>query len=177
MRQPSCDAFTRAQLIRRNALGFMRRDPDAMTRDDTVEYDSPRDLCSFGDCHCRPCASGPYRGRVALLLLGWTATALAIAGVFLPLLPATPFALLAAWAFARSSPRLDAWLRDHPSLGPLIADWRARRAIPRRAKQIAVVSLACSWLMLAMLGAPLLVLAGVAPVMAGIGAWIVTRPQ
>jgi uncharacterized membrane protein YbaN (DUF454 family) len=67
-----------------------------------------------------------------LRLLGLAATGLALAGVVLPLLPATPFLLVAAWAFARSSPRLEGRLRAHARLGPLLAGWEARQAIARR---------------------------------------------
>lgn len=163
--------------MRRKAFRGARPDPSPVMSHDSVERDAPYDLCGFGECHCRPGARQAHNGRLMLLLLGWIAAALAILGVMLPLLPATPFALVAVWAFARSSPRLEAWLRGHRWLGPLIADWRARRAIPRRAKQIAVASLACSWLTMAGLGLPVLVLAGVAPILTGVGAWIVTRPQ
>src|SRR5690606_41134853 len=68
---------------------------------------------------------------ILLRLAGAGAVGLALAGTVLPLLPTTPFLLVAAWAFARSSPRLDAWLHAHPRLGPPLAAWQARRAIPR----------------------------------------------
>lgn len=119
---------------------------------------------------------GPLRGAV-LSGLGWISAALAVLGVILPLLPATPFALIAAWAFARSSPRLERRLNDHPLLGPLLRDWRARRAVPRRAKAVAVGGMGAGWLTLAALAAPPPVLALAAAVMAGVGAWLVTRPE
>jgi uncharacterized protein len=50
-------------------------------------------------------------------------TALAALGVALPILPTTPFLLLASWCFARSSPRMLAWLRASRLFGPLLADW------------------------------------------------------
>lgn len=135
----------------------------------------PSDLCGFSECHCSP--SEPVGdGRLPLRLLGGVAVALALVGVVLPVLPTTPFLLVAAWAFARSSPRLDAWLRTHPRLGPLLAAWESRRAIPRRAKAVAGVSLPVSWLMLSFGGAPVIVLIGAATVMLTAGVWILTRP-
>ena len=74
-----------------------------------------------------------------------TATGCGIAGVFLPLVPTTPFLLLAAFAFARSSPRLHDWLVNHPRLGPPIADWQAHGAISRPTKMIAAAVMAATW--------------------------------
>ena len=65
----------------------------------------------------------------------------------LPLLPTTPFVLLAAFCFSRGSDRVEAWLLAHPRFGAMVADWRARRAIPMRAKQLAwvMMALGSSW--------------------------------
>lgn len=60
---------------------------------------------------------------------GWVLTMLALAGVVLPLVPATPFALLAAVCFARSSPRAYRWLLACPALGGLIRDWHRHRSL------------------------------------------------
>ncbi len=68
------------------------------------------------------------------MTLGLLSSACGIAGIVLPLMPTTPFILLAAFAFARSSPRLHDWLVTHPRLGPTINGWRTHRAISRRAK-------------------------------------------
>src|SRR5690606_32626271 len=85
---------------------------------------------------CRP---GGFSVRIVWVGVGLLATACGIAGIVLPLVPTTPFLLLAAFAFARSSPRLHAWLVEHPRLGPPIADWRDHGAISRRAKIAAAV--------------------------------------
>lgn len=82
--------------------------------------------------------------RFVYIAIGMVAVALGVAGVFLPLLPTTPFLLVAAWAFAQSSPRLEAWLNSHPRLGPPLAAWRERRAIPVRAKVLAAVGMSAS---------------------------------
>lgn len=78
-----------------------------------------------------------------LAVLGAVSLALGVAGIFLPLLPTTPFLLLAAWAFVRSSPRLYSWLMNHPHLGEYIRNFRENRAIPLRVK---VVSVSLVWL-------------------------------
>lgn len=62
-------------------------------------------------------------------------------GVVLPLLPTTPFVLLAAGCFARSSPRLHRWLLDSQLFGPILRDWEQHRCVPRRAKVVALVTM------------------------------------
>jgi uncharacterized protein len=84
----------------------------------------------------------PAWQRVLWLLAGGSSLLLGFVGIFLPLLPTTPFVLLAAFCFSRGSQRCEAWLLNHPRLGPLIRDWRATRAIPLRAKQIAIAMMA-----------------------------------
>lgn len=89
--------------------------------------------------------------RIVLLTAGWLALALGIAGVFVPLLPTTPFLLLAAACFARSSPALHARLRAHPRLGPFLEQWSRDRSVPRAAKQRAyVLVVACFALSIAL---------------------------
>lgn len=63
---------------------------------------------------------------------------LAALGVVLPVLPTTPFLLVAAACFARSSPRFYDWLLGNRIFGPLIREWREHRSIPKRAKAIAI---------------------------------------
>jgi len=70
---------------------------------------------------------------------GVLALAAGIVGIFLPLLPTTPFVLLAAFCFSRGSERCERWLVEHPRFGPMVLDWRANRAVPLRAKQLATV--------------------------------------
>lgn len=115
--------------------------------------------------------------RHALRLVGLGATALAAAGVFLPLLPTTPFLLVAAWAFARSSPRLDAWLRGHPRFGPLIEDWEQRGAVPLGAKAAAVIGMSASLGLMWALGARPMFVAVAAVLMAAVAAWLISRPS
>ena len=67
--------------------------------------------------------------------------ALAIAGVVLPLLPATPFLLLASWCFLRGSPAAHRWMHEHPRFGPYLTAYEQGRGIPLRAKVIAIALL------------------------------------
>ncbi len=89
------------------------------------------------------------------MVLGWTCLALGAVGVFLPVMPTTVFVLLAAWFFARSSPRVHTWLREHPRFGTPLRAWEEHRGMPRRAKRVALVMLALSYLLTASLLGPL----------------------
>lgn len=71
----------------------------------------------------------------SLLAAGWLCIGLAVAGVVLPLVPTTPFLLLAAACFARSSPRFHRWLLSNRVFGPLLEQWRRDKTVPRSAKR------------------------------------------
>ena len=77
--------------------------------------------------------------KVLFAILGCISLALGIVGIFLPLLPTTPFLLLAAALWVRSSPRLYAWLLSHRCFGEYIRNFRENRAIPLRAKIFSIV--------------------------------------
>ncbi len=79
--------------------------------------------------------------KILLLTIGTLSMALGIAGIFLPLLPTTPFLLLAAACFCRSSERLYRWLIGHRILGTYIRSYREYRAVSLRAKVFAIVLL------------------------------------
>lgn len=79
--------------------------------------------------------------RYVLLAVGWLSVALGMIGIFLPVLPTTPFLLLAAACFARSSPRFYHWLVEHPRLGPLIRDYLEGNGIPLKGKVYAIASM------------------------------------
>lgn len=76
---------------------------------------------------------------------GFAALALGLAGIVLPVLPTTPFVLLAAACFAKSSVRFHDWLRAHRIVGPLLREWHEYRAMPRRAKRVAYALMALSF--------------------------------
>jgi len=88
------------------------------------------------------------RSRLLRLLfwaLGTLSLGLGVLGAFLPVLPTTPFVLLAAACYARSSPRFHAWLLRQPFFGAVIRDWQQHRAIPRRARRLAWLMMAVSF--------------------------------
>ncbi|MBQ8282535.1 MAG: YbaN family protein [Paraprevotella sp.] len=80
--------------------------------------------------------------KYVMIVLGSLALLLGLIGMFVPLLPTTPFLLLSAALYFRSSPRLYAWLLSRPRLGLYIRNFREYRAIPLRAK---VVSVSLVW--------------------------------
>lgn len=77
--------------------------------------------------------------RFLLLSLGWLAIVLGTLGIVLPLLPTTPFVLLAAWCFARSSPRFHHWLLWRSPFGRYLRHWQRHRAMPPGAKGRAIL--------------------------------------
>lgn len=81
--------------------------------------------------------------KIALNTIGVLALLLGAIGIFLPLLPTTPFLLLASACFLRGSDRLHRWLISHPHCGKLIRDYEEKRAVPRRAK---VLGIGMMWL-------------------------------
>lgn len=83
--------------------------------------------------------------RWCLMALGGLAFATGIVGIVLPLLPTTPFMLLAAALFARSSPRFHGWLLAHPWFGPPILDWQQYRGIRRHARCRAIIFILISF--------------------------------
>lgn len=72
--------------------------------------------------------------KVFYVVIGFFFVALAVLGAVLPVLPTTPFLLVAAACFAKSSPRLHQWLLRSPFFGELIRHWQENRTMPRRAK-------------------------------------------
>ena len=80
----------------------------------------------------------PRPKRIFYLILGWSFFVLGIIGIVLPVMPTSPFIILAAWAFSKSSKRFESWLVHHKYFGPSIRRWRAYRVIPPIAKFFSV---------------------------------------
>ena len=76
--------------------------------------------------------------RQSYFLLGWLCFALGIVGVALPVMPTTPFMLLALWAFSKSSPRFHHWLYTHALFGPSLQQWQQHRVVPPGIKLMAI---------------------------------------
>lgn len=118
----------------------------------------------------------------SLRILAWRALALGclalgFVGVFVPGLPTVPFLLVAAWAGGRGWPALERWLLEHPRHGPAIRRWREHRAVPRRAKWAATLTMSLSTLVLALSPAPPAVRWGVPAFLLLVAAWLWTRPE
>ena len=128
-----------------------------------------------------PAAPAPLRkrhlaSRLLWVTIGLLAILAALLGVLLPLLPTTPFVLLAAFAFARSSSRLHRWLHNHALFGRLIENWNRYGAISLRAKTAGLVSMAAVFGVSVLLGASSFVLIVQALVLSLSAAFIVSRP-
>ena len=114
--------------------------------------------------------------RLVWFAVGLLMVFLAGLGVVLPLLPTTPFVLVAAFAFARSSRRWSSWLHTHPVFGPLIHDWRQHGAISRRAKILGVGSMVGVLALSLALQVRPLVLGVQAVVLSASAAFVLSRP-
>lgn len=80
--------------------------------------------------------------RTLFIILGSISLLLGIIGMFLPLIPTTPFLLLSAFLYGESSPRFHHWLINHPKLSPPIHDWNKNRVIRTQYKILATIMLA-----------------------------------
>jgi len=102
--------------------------------------------------------------RFIYLGLGWLFFALGVIGAFLPVLPTTPFMILALWAFSNSSEKLRAWLYNHRLFGPPLQRWQEHRVISVRAKMASIGAMSVSFVYVAFftdLGWPWLMATGV----------------
>ena len=102
--------------------------------------------------------------------------AIGAVGVVLPLLPTTPFLLIAAFAFARSSERLNNWLREHRSFGPLLDNWHRDGSIDRKVKRTAIIVLSMTPVITWLFGAPLWIIVCQLVVLSAAAVFVLTRP-
>ncbi|MFC5579141.1 YbaN family protein [Lysobacter niabensis] len=124
-----------------------------------------------------PEESGHRPVRWAWWLLAYGSLGVGLVGIVLPGLPTVPFVLLAAYAAARGSQRLHAWLLAHRQFGPIIRDWEAQGAVSRPAKRLATLMMAvCALVMF--LTAPAIWMAAMGTaIMAVVAAWLWRRPE
>jgi len=115
--------------------------------------------------------------RWLLKIVAVVSLLLGVIGAFLPIMPTVPFVLLAAWAAARSSPRLSHWLETHPQMGPPIRDWRQGGVVRRRAKWLATVMMSGGAVSLAYFARPWWVAAVAIALMASVAVWLWQRPE
>jgi uncharacterized membrane protein YbaN (DUF454 family) len=118
----------------------------------------------------------PEQRNLFYLVIAYTSAGLGIIGAFLPLLPTTPFLLLAAWAAAKGSPELHRWLYEHPKFGaPLIA-WEQKRAVSTRGKWLSCVFMSISWVIMLIQTSGPLVPAITGVIFVCVSAYLITRP-
>jgi uncharacterized protein len=116
--------------------------------------------------------------RVVLVAVGTLALTVGVIGAFVPVLPTTPFLLVAAACYARASPSLYRWLAQSKTFGPGIREWRRHRSIPWRTKLLAIFLMSVSIVISAALfvqpwwGKAALVAVGVA-----VGTWLYRVPS
>jgi len=89
------------------------------------------------------------RFRFVFLAIGFLCVGLGVLGAFLPLLPTTPFLLIALWAFSRSSRRFHHWLYTHPRFGPRLQAWNEHGVIPLRVKLTSLSAMSGSFVFMA----------------------------
>ena len=118
------------------------------------------------------------------LWLQWLLRALAVLslalgflGMFFPVLPTTPFVLLAAWAAARSSPSLLAWLEQHRLFGQMLRDWRRGGVVSRKAKWGATWMMAASAVFILLMVSHWWAAVGGIGCMATVLVWLWRRPE
>ncbi|MEM6638944.1 MAG: YbaN family protein [Pseudomonadota bacterium] len=111
------------------------------------------------------------------LATGWIALVLGMIGIPVPGLPTTPFILLAAYAFSKSSPRLASWLDHHNTFGPMIRNWREHGAIAPRYKVMSTVMMVACVGLSVVLTLPPVAIACQCIAMTGAGAYVLSRPN
>lgn len=114
--------------------------------------------------------------RLLYRAVGFVALGLAAVGAALPVLPTTIFLIVALWAFARSSPEWAERVRNHPTYGGMVRSWEERRAIPTRAKVLAVTMMSASVGIVALTTRNAWVTGSVAALLACVAAYVVSRP-
>ena len=152
----------------------MRALRDARAADDDAR--EADDDARVGDAGLRLHASRTV--RVALVAVGTSSLALGIIGIFVPVLPTTPFVLLAAGCYARASTRFHRWLTRSRVFGPMIREWQRHRSIRYRTKLFAIAMMASTLAVsIVFFVEPLWLKAGLAVFGVALGAWMYRLPS
>lgn len=115
--------------------------------------------------------------KYVLFLIGIVSLTLGVIGIFLPLIPTTPFLLLSAWCFMKSSPRLHAWMYRQPYMGKALKDWDEERIISRPTKITALLMIALSTSLIWYKVHILFLKIFVTIILCGVSIFIVTRKE
>ncbi len=114
--------------------------------------------------------------NVFYLVFAYLCVILGLIGAFLPIMPTTPFLILAAWAAPRGSPRLHHWLYTHKTFGPPLRAWDENRAVATRAKWMACTLMTASWFIMLYMTEGWLVPSITGVIFVSVGTYLITRP-
>lgn len=115
--------------------------------------------------------------RVLVFLLGVTSLLLGLIGAFVPLLPTTPFLLLSAWCFLKSSKTAHSWLHRQPFISKTLKNWNEHRAISRQSKVLALLFISGSLVLIFLkVNHPVLKLS-VSALLLGVCVFIISRTE
>ncbi|WP_299981556.1 YbaN family protein [uncultured Pseudoteredinibacter sp.] len=114
--------------------------------------------------------------RLVYMALAYLCVGLGVVGIFLPVLPTTPFLLLALWAGSKGSRRFKWWLLRHPKFGPGLRLWYREGSIPLKAKIMAVLFISASWCILFFKGTSANLLIVLSLILLGSASFIISRP-
>lgn len=106
-------------------------------------------------------------------ILGFLSLGMAYVGVVTPGLPYSPFVVFAAYCFAKGSPKMHAWIMNHKTFGPFIANWNQKRVFPLKLKFFMLASMSVSLLLMAISGVPIrgIVYTGIFMALVAVWAW------
>src|SRR6218665_263616 len=139
---------------------------------------SPPPPAPHAQRHTAPApAALPLPVRLMLMAFAMVCVALGLIGVIVPGMPTTVFILMAAWAAARSSPRLSRWLYAHRLFGPMLRNWDAGGFVARRVKWIATLTMSASALIVALTVHSTWGRAAALLSMAAVLGWLWCRPE
>ena len=115
--------------------------------------------------------------KILWMLLAYVTLAIALIGALLPILPTTPFLLVAVWAGSHASSKFKWWLLRHKHFGPGLRDWYRDKAIAKRAKIAAVTVITVSWIIIILNGSPAGVIVFTGLIFIGCISFLLSRPD